>query len=383
MTRRCSELAMVFTGRGAAWYGRLVLPLVSVLVPVYNEERHIERCLGALARQNYSRERFEVLVIDGGSTDRTLALVTRAIAEHGMNARVFHNPRRHQAAALNIGLENAHGDVIVRVDGHAFPAPDFISASVAALDRTGADCVGGPIQSVGETFVGKAIASAMSSRFGVGGASFRLGETGTADTVAFGAYRRDVFERLGVFAEELKKGEDAEFNYRLRDAGGRIMLCPEIRVSYIVRGSLPALFRQYFGYGRSKPEIIMRHPRQARPRHLVPTAAVTGTLLLALAAPLIGWLPLMMLGAVYVAFLAAGATYLAVRWRAWGVALVPLVLVCMHVSYGLGSLWGAAALPFTRWKRRETRVAPALAPAVHLREEAAATTTADPPARLQ
>ena len=245
-------------------------PLVSILVPVRNEELYIERCLYSLAAQDYPRHRFEVLVIDGQSDDRTPNLVSRFAAESTLDLRFLTNPMRTTAAGLNAGLDAARGEVIVRVDGHATTAPDFLRRSVEALDETGADCVGGVIESEGESYVGRAIALAMSSRFGVGGAAFRTGGAGSVDTVAFGAYRRDVFDRLGPFAEDIDRGEDDEFNYRLRDAGASILLVPGIHARYTVRGDLADLWRQYFGYGRAKPEVLRRHPRQTRARQLAP-----------------------------------------------------------------------------------------------------------------
>ncbi len=213
-------------------------PFVSVLIPVRNEERYIERCLYSLAAQDYPRERFEVLVIDGRSTDHTREIVARFAAESTLDLRLIDNPRRKTAAGLNAGLAQARGDVIVRVDGHASVASDYLRRGVFALFDSGADCVGGVIESEGDTYAGRAIALAMSSRFGVGGVGFRVGGEGPVETVAFGAYRRDVFDRIGTFTEDIDKGEDDEFNYRLRDAGGLILLVPEMHARYTVRGDL-------------------------------------------------------------------------------------------------------------------------------------------------
>ena len=245
-------------------------PFISILVPVRNEERYIERCLYSIARQDYPRSRFEVLVIDGQSTDRTKLIVSRFAAESTVDLRLLQNARYRTAAGMNIGLAEARGEVIVRVDGHASIEPDFLSRSVEALYETRADCVGGVIESEGDTYMGRAIALAMSSRFGVGGASFRTGGEGPVDTVAFGAYRREVFDRIGGFAEDIDKGEDDELNYRLRDHGGTIVLVPGIRARYTVRGDLRSAWRQYIGYGQAKPEVLRRHPAQAQARQLVP-----------------------------------------------------------------------------------------------------------------
>ncbi len=319
-------------------------PFVSVLIPVRNEERYIERCLYSLASQDYPRTQLEVLVIDGQSTDATKQVITRFAAESTLDVRLYQNPKRLPAPAMNIGLEQARGDVIVRVDGHAFVAPDFISRSVEALWQTSADCVGGVIASEGDTPLGEAIALAMSSRFGVGGAEFRVGGEGPADTVAFGAYRREVFDRIGGFVEDIDKGEDDEFNYRLLDAGGTIMLIPGIRAGYTVRGDLPGLWRQYFGYGKAKPDVLRRHPLQVRPRQFTPAIFV-----LAMAGASILWLlgwksPLRSLLRMYTLSATTASLVLAGQHGWKHLAVLPPIFACLHAAYGLGFVAGVLGL---------------------------------------
>jgi succinoglycan biosynthesis protein ExoA len=321
--------------------GRDGLPLVSVLVPMRNEERYIEGCLGSLAQQDYPQERFEVLVLDGASSDRSRELV-QGFAERGdLNLRLLDNPGRTTARGLNIGIAQARGDIVVRVDAHCAVAPSFLSQSVAALEETGADGVGGPIESVGRGPLGEAIALAMSSPFGVGNAHFRYSqEPRYTDTAAFAAYRRELFDRIGLYAEDIDFGEDDEFNYRLADAEGRILLTPKIRSTYYTRSSLPELFRQYLGYGRAKVEVLRRHPRQARIRQFVP-AAFVGTLaglgILSPLAPLFRRGLALVVGAYIIASLAASLR-LASR-HGWRYAfLLPLAFADLHIAYGLGFL---------------------------------------------
>jgi succinoglycan biosynthesis protein ExoA len=319
-------------------------PFVSVIVPVRNEEPYIERCLGSLAAQDYPRERFEVVVVDGRSEDATRERIARFAAESTLDLRLLDNPRQKTAAGLNRGLEEARGDVVVRVDGHATVAGDYLSSGVRALLETRADCVGGVIEAVGDTWIGRAIAIAMSSRFGVGGVAFRVGGEGPVETVAFGAYRRDVFERIGRFTEDIDKGEDDEFNYRLRDAGGRILLIPAMHAEYVVRSSLCGLAHQYAGYGRAKPAVLNRHPAQARARQFVPAAfvatiAATGMLVLAGRAA-----PLKTLLALYGAAAAAASLAAAPKYGVRYVPLLPVVFAVLHVSNGLGFLIGLADL---------------------------------------
>jgi cellulose synthase/poly-beta-1,6-N-acetylglucosamine synthase-like glycosyltransferase len=319
-------------------------PIVSVIVPVRNEERYIERCLYSLAAQDYPRSSYEVLVVDGQSTDGTKQAVARFAAESTLDIRLHQNPRYRTAAGLNIGLAEARGDVIIRVDGHASVAPDYISKSVAALFEARADCVGGVIESVGDTPWGEAIAAAMSSWFGVGGAAFRVGGAGSVDTVAFGAYRREVFDRIGPFAEDIDKGEDDELNYRLRDAGGSIMLVPAIRASYTVRGDLSALWRQYQGYGHAKPDVLYRHPAQAQFRQLVPATFVNSLGLGALLAIFGRARPLKTLLAVYTLAATIASLALVPHHGIRRAAKLPAVFLCMHLAYGLGFTAGAVGL---------------------------------------
>lgn len=320
------------------------LPFVSVLVPVRNEEQHIESCLGSVLSQEYPPDRYEVLVLDGGSVDRTREIVRALAADAAVSVTLLDNPGRTAAAGMNLGLTHARGEIIVRVDGHAAVEGDFVRRGVEALRSSGADCVGGPIRSVGEGAVGEVIALAMSSPFGVGNARFRYSqERREVDTVAFGFYRRDVFDRIGLF-EDIVGGEDDEFNYRLRDAGGRILLTPEIRSRYVVRSGLGGLWRQYLSYGRAKVQVLRRHPRQAQPRQFVP-AAFVGALLAASVAGLVGrsWRPLAMVALPYAAASLAASASLGARhgWRR--LPLLPAAFATLHISYGLGTLAGLAA----------------------------------------
>jgi glycosyltransferase involved in cell wall biosynthesis len=320
-------------------------PFVSLLIPVRNEERYIERCLYSVASQDYPRERIEVIVIDGISDDRTRAIVTRFAHESTLDLRLLDNPRLKPASAMNLGLAAARGDVIARVDGHAALASDYLRRCVDALEDFDADCAGGVLRNEGDTYTGEAIALAMSSWFGVGGAAFRTGgQAGPVDTVAFGAYRRDVFERLGGFVEDIDAGEDDEYNYRLRDAGGVIVLVPEARATYTVRGGLGPLWKQYFAYGRAKPRVLRLHPRQAQLRQLAPAAFVVALAVCGWRAVNGSWGGLKLLLPVYTGAATLASLVLAARRRWRHAPPLPAVFACMHVSYGLGFLAGLVGL---------------------------------------
>lgn len=317
-------------------------PFVSVIVPMRNERRHIERCLRSLTEQDYPHDRFEVIVVDGGSDDGSRDIVEARKGDIP-NLRVLENQGKHTARGLNIGLAFARGHVIARVDAHAAVAPDYLRQGVAALARTKADVVGGPIATLGDGPAGEAVALAISSPFGVGNAVFRYSEREQwTDTVAFPAYRRDVFDRIGPFAE-IDGGEDDELHYRLRDAGGRVLLTPEIRSTYYARRSYWELARQYFGYGLAKTVVLSRHPRRTRLRQLVPSAfllALAASAFLALFGGLLV-LPLALLGGGYLATSVGVSLAIASR-RGWRYAyLLPPAFACMHLAYGVGFLLGA------------------------------------------
>ncbi len=315
-------------------------PFVTLLLPVRNEADHIGPCLDRLLDQDYPADRLEILVIDGASDDGTGAIVERIRAEReDARLRLLDNPDRTVPQALNLGIRAAHGDVIVRIDGHTVPAPDFVTRSVEALDRSGAANVGGVVEPVGATPFGEAVALATRHPLGVGDAKFRTGgEAGFVDTVPFGAFRRDVFVRTGLFDESMVRNQDYEMNVRIRAAGERIYLDPAIRFTYTPRGTVRGLAKQYFEYGWWRVETLRRHPRSLRWRQLIPAAFVAGLLGAAVLAP---WWPF-----ARVALLTVLALYLAVvtvvaartaSGRA-GVGSVALAFVVIHLTWGAGFL---------------------------------------------
>jgi len=324
-------------------------PIVSVVIPMRNEARYIERCLEAVLTQDYPRERLEILVVDGMSDDNTREIVEQLFAarinqkSEIRNQKLLDNPERIVPTALNRGIRAARGAVIVRIDGHTIIEPDYVSQCVRALQETNADNVGGPMRAVSETYVGNVIALATSSPFGVGGARFHYAETAQwVDTVYMGAYPRAVFDRIGLFDEELVRNQDDEFNFRLTRAGGKIWLDPQIKSIYFSRGALRGVWKQYYEYGFWKVRVIQKHGRPASLRHLVPALfvlALMGSALLSIITLTPLWFLLI---AVPYALAALAASVIAARgnWRA--IVLLPIVFLTLHLSYGIGFLVGLA-----------------------------------------
>lgn len=335
-----------------------VTPLVSVIIPERDEAAFIGPCLDAVLAQDYPPERVEVLVVDGMSTDGTRAIVEQRIGMHpGRRLRLLDNPRQIVPTALNIGLAESAGEVIIRVDGHCEIPPEYVSHLMRLLAETGADCAGGRIESVASSLMGRAIARAMSSPFGVGNASFRTGASrpGLVDTLAFGAYRREVFARVGVFDEELVRNQDDEFNFRLIQAGGRIWYDPSVVVRYYSRSSLASLWRQYYQYGYYKVRVMQKRRAVAAWRHLVPAAFVLALILSLLLALVLqqAWLALLVAGSYLLAVLAVSLLTARGSWRLF--PLLPPAFAVLHISYGLGFL--AGLLHYARKWSREPNAA--------------------------
>ncbi len=317
-------------------------PLVSIVIPCLNEERYITNLLDSLAAQDHGPSGIEVLVADGGSTDRTRDLV-RAYASPFARLQLVDNPKRITVGGLNAGMDAARGDCWIIIGAHSLVRPDFVRASVEALLRTGAACVGGPIETIGEGTVGRAIAAAMSSPFGVGNAKFRYAdEEGEVDTVPFGCYHRRVWEVVGRFDETVDGADEDSYNARLIEAGGRIVLVPTIRSSYYPRRTFRALAKQYWEYGAAKGTLLGRG-RPLQPRHFAPSAMVVGGPLLLLLGGVSKWARLT-LRVLAVGYLVGGvmASRKAAARTGANPALTFAAVATMHATYGAGFLWGAA-----------------------------------------
>lgn len=320
-------------------------PFVSVIMPVRNEAGFIERSIATVLAQTYPKRLMEVIVADGMSTDATRTIIDRLAKDSEIPVYVLDNPKFIAPSGLNRALEASRGEIIVRVDGHCEIEPDYVTNCVSLLRSGKADGVGGPIETIGETLVARAIALAMSSKFGVGGSAFRTvdnKETYT-DTVAFPGYTRAIIEKAGPFNEELVRNQDDEYNYRIRKMGGKILLSPTIRSRYYSRSSFKSLWRQYFQYGYWKVRVLQLHPRQMSVRQFVPFFFVTTLIATAGLAPFssIGrWAFIAVLAMYLTANLAASVLTAKSDLRV--IPLLSLSYLILHVSYGLGSLVGLA-----------------------------------------
>jgi succinoglycan biosynthesis protein ExoA len=316
----------------------MVTPTVSVVVPCHNEKDHIHACLRSILAQELSPEDFEIIVADGMSDDGTRDILKQLAAED-LRLRVIDNPGQMVSTGLNTAIRVARGAVIIRMDAHTEYAADYLRQCMAVLRETGADNVGGPARTRCRGYIQSAIGAAYHAPFAVGGARFhQVAYEGEVDTVPYGCWPRDVFERIGWFDEELLRNQDDELNLRLQRRGGKIWQSPRIKSWYRPRSSLRALFRQYRQYGYWKVRVIQKHRLPASGRHLVPglfVLAVLGLPVLALWWPVAAWAWLGVVG-VYSVCNSAVSLRTAARqqWRL--LPLLPLVFACYHVSYGVG-----------------------------------------------
>lgn len=320
-------------------------PFATVAVPVRNEAATIEDCLGSLLAQDYPPDRFEVLALDGGSRDGTQAIVERVAAASPVTIRLIPNPAGNVPAALNVALREARGEYLVRVDGHSLPAPDYVRRCIEGNLEHGAALAGGWVRAVGDGAVSSAVAAAFASPFSMGNAASWNRPAAPRDvaSVPCGSYEIEALRRIGGFDEDQHANQDYEANYRLRRAGERVVLLPDVHFDYIPRRSFRALARQFCRYGWFKARTMAKHPSSVRPRHLVPATGLLGLAVLAGAAVFAGWARAALLAVLllYAAGLLA-ATFLAGRGLGLRALLLPPVLATMHVAWGAGNLAGLA-----------------------------------------
>jgi glycosyltransferase involved in cell wall biosynthesis len=321
------------------------LPRVSIVIPCRNEQGYIERCLDSITASDYPPDRLEILVADGRSTDGTREILGRYCARHS-SVTLLDNPQGTTPAALNTAIRAATGEIVVRMDAHVLYPPEYIRRLVTGLRESGAANVGGVLETVpgDDTAMAKAIAFAMSHRFGVGNSDFRIGskQPKDVDTVPYGCFRREIFNQVGLFDEELIRNQDDEFNFRLITRGGRVVLLPDVSCRYFTRRSLGQLARMYYQYGYFKPLVARKIGRVMTVRQLVPAvfvASVSGAALLSLLVPDARLLLSLLLAAYGSLMLLCAVTGIRGQGLRCGAALLAVFPV-MHLSYGIGFLLG-------------------------------------------
>lgn len=319
--------------------------LVSVICPVYNEARYIGAFLDSLLAQDYPHELLEILIIDGISTDRTRDKAMPYKSKFPC-MEILDNPHQFVPHALNTGIRNSKGEIIVRMDAHSEYPVNYISTLVQYLADLKADNVGGQwITRPGNgTGVALAIAMATSCGFGIGNARYRLHmeEIAEVDTVPFGCYRRDVFDRIGLFDEDLSRNQDDELNVRLIKSGGKIFLIPQVKIIYFARETITKLSRMFYQYGLFKPLVVKKTGTVLTARQLVPVIFSLYTVML---------LPLLLIFSsfylyilipffLYIAISLFFTSKLILKQKNFRLLILPYVFAVIHFSYGFGYLKG-------------------------------------------
>lgn len=326
-------------------------PRVSVIVPCRNEARFIANCVRSILSSDYPTDRLELIVADGMSTDDTRRIL-EAIEAEDSRLKVVDNPSGTTPAALNRAIAAANGAIIVRVDAHSKISPQYVRACVDVLERSAADNVGGIMHTVPrqDGILANGIAAALSHPFGVGNSRFRIhsSEPLWVDTVFGGCYRRETFQRIGMFNEALKRGQDMEFNLRLRRSGGRILLDPSIESWYYPRSDLRSFIAQNWTNGVwAILPFMWSKGNPVTFRHLVPLMFTIVLVVLGLGGVFLPvlWKTLVALMAVYGAGVVIASIHAASRKRELGLLFsLPICFPALHLPYGFGSAAGSILL---------------------------------------
>lgn len=321
---------------------------VSVVVPIRNEEKYISACLTSLLQQTIPESQYEVIVVDGRSSDSSREIV-RSFCQKHANVLLLDNPAAIVPCGMNLGIGAAQGEIIVRADGHNVYPADYLANCLKYLDQTGADNVGGPWITVpaDSSFGARLVAAILTSPFGVGNSGFRTGiKEGYVETVPFGAFRRELFQRVGLYNEKLVRNQDNELNARIRQAGGRIFQTPALSTEYHPVAGFWKLLRVTYRTSQWHLFSMKENPHAMSLRHLAP-----GVFVLALAATLLAsafsHLALLGLAIALVSYLFIGFCIAGLRSHqyGYGISLVlPLACLCFHLSYGAGTLAGVRFL---------------------------------------
>lgn len=328
---------------------------VSIIIPCYNEQATIRLLLEAIYTQTYPRTALEVLIVDGMSTDHTRQEIAAFQSEHtDLPIQIVDNPARFIPAGLNRGISASGGQILIRLDGHAVPAPEYVERCVHALKTGLGDNVGGiwEIRPTGTGAIAGGIAAAASHPLGVGDARYRYTDQAqSVDTVPFFAFRRELIDRVGKYDESLLTNEDYEFNVRVRQSGGTVWLDPEIRSTYYARPTLGGLAHQYWRYGYWKGRMLLRYPRTLRWRQALPpifVASLIGWLILAVVLPWARWLLAAEVAVYSLVLLGAGAVRACKQSNLSLLFCLPLAIAVMHLSWGSALWWSLIKFMLTK-----------------------------------
>ena len=319
--------------------------MLSVICPIYNEESRIEACIQSILAQDYPKEDLEVLFVDGQSSDRTREIIAKYMQDYAF-IRLLDNPKRIAPSALNIGIRASSGDIIMRLDAHAKYPDNYFSLLVNKLKQIGADNVGGVCRTLPakDTAICRAIAHAMSSPFGMGNSHFRIGTSHEmwVDTVPFGCFHRELFDKIGLFDEELVRNQDDEFNGRIVKNGGKILLLPQVVIDYFARDTISKTAKMFYQYGLFKPLVNKKLQKPTTLRQFFPPLFFAGLIaggLLSVFSQTLMWIYV----SVIILYVLCSFVFGRNGERDWpDILWMPIIFATIHLSYGYGywqGLW--------------------------------------------
>jgi glycosyltransferase involved in cell wall biosynthesis len=320
------------------------MPLISIIVPMRNEAETIASCLRSLLAQTLSLSEYEIIIVDGMSDDNSAEIVAK-VKPAAANLVLLKNPSRIMPAGMNLGLRNSSSPIVVVAGAHTSYPSDFLEKCLMYLGETGADVVGGPLVTTARTagFAPRMIAAILSSRFGVGNAAFRTGQTeGWVDTVPYPAYRREVFERCGLYNEHLVRAQDCELHARIRHNGGRIYQTPELKTYYHPVATFQTFWRKAFSDGKWQCFAVAINPQSLSVRRFVPAVMVLLLVGLAIVSVFIPGASIL-ITAVLLLYLVAGFYFASAQGRIPGLLSrisFPFCAFPFHFCYGMGTLAG-------------------------------------------
>ncbi len=344
-------------------------PEVSIIIPILNEREHIEKCVDSVINSTNGIAEMELLLVDGGSTDGTLAILNDLSNKHSF-IKVLHNEKKMIGAGINIGINNSKGNFIVRLDAHAIFPAGYINKLLLAIKDADPEVVniGGALSTLPseDDLIGNSIAIALSSRIGVGNSPFRVGkinESKFVSTVPFGIYRREVFEELGLFNENVPRSEDLELSQRIINSGKKILMIPDVSATYFSRGNISSFIKQQFDNGRCVTKEHRDSVSFYKIRHIIPLLFVLyliilGSFQLNFLKDLNSTLGLIISFPFYLycfAVLSTGFFHMLNQLKPLYFLMVPFILLCLHCSYGIGSLYGIMQIIFPKLPTKSVR----------------------------
>lgn len=316
--------------------------LVSVVIPIRNEERYIEDCLNSLLEQDFPKDQMEVILIDGMSEDNTVNIINEFRRNYPF-IELLQNPKKIIPVSLNLAIKQAKGEFIIRMDAHSWYASDYISKCIEFHQKVNAENIGGPTLVKGNNPCQRAVAAAYYSSFALGGGKQHIkGYEGYSDTVSFGSFKKETAENLGCFDERLIINEDDDFNFRLIKSGGKVFITPEIKSVYYPRDSYTSLFKQYFRYGFWKVAVIKKHKRPARISHIIPLLFFLFLTMGLIGSLLFSWIRPIYLAVILLYLLLNGYFSFKNKHIVTFSGRLRLVLIhfILHFSYGIGFFCG-------------------------------------------